>query len=415
MNKSINQKFKKNILVLTIIITFVFIVINISLYIINNNYLINKVDEENTAFLEITRHLINENDIEVALEFVEHYTHIHKVNIEVLDNDKNMLFSSDITHLYTSKYEIVTTKGSFIVFMDNTNSITVNSIEKNTIYVNISLTTIYLIALIVLLRNNKLNSKEIDEDIRNVLKLINNEKLDESKFNHIEFEHIHGIITKYLEDIDLLTEQKSMNMKGLAHDIKTPLTVIYSYFERIIKNVDISEKEAENSFGAAIRINELLNDIIEDKTSPSSKNIDISKIVNEKIEEYTPIFSNKDISIVKNISSKISLKWTERDFIRVIDNLISNAYYYSETNSIFEVNVKIDDRIYIEFISKPSNITDIDPESIFKKGFRGTLSNVDNSYGKGFGLYLCRLLLNTINGSINIDILNENVKFTIIL
>ena len=26
-----------------------------------------------------------------------------------------------------------------------------------------------------------------------------------------------------------------MNMKGLAHDIKTPLTIIYSYFERMLK------------------------------------------------------------------------------------------------------------------------------------------------------------------------------------
>ena len=46
MNNSINQKFKKNIIILSIIITLMFLVINVSLYLINNNYLVNKVEEE---------------------------------------------------------------------------------------------------------------------------------------------------------------------------------------------------------------------------------------------------------------------------------------------------------------------------------------------------------------------------------
>ncbi len=415
MSKSITQKFKKNILVLTIIITVVFIVINISLYIINNKYLINKVEEENAAFLLITTHIINENDIDVALEYVEHYTHIHKVNIEISDDNQNMIFSSIPAHLYTSQYQIETTKGTFTIFVDNTGSITVSAFENNTIYVNISLLVIYLVSLIVLLRNNKVNSKQIDQDIKNILQLINSEKVAENKFNHIEFERIHEIITKYLENIDLLTEQKSMNMKGLAHDIKTPLTVIYSYFERIIRNETIGVKEAKTSFDAAIRMNELLNDIIEDNKRQSNKEINLSNILSQKIDEYTPIFNNKKISIVKNIHSNVCFEWTEKDFIRVIDNLISNAYYYSEDESVFEVNITIDDKIYIEFISTPSNILDIDPKNIFKKRIRGMLSNENNKYGKGFGLYLCRLLLDSVNGSIKIDILNENVKFTIIL
>ncbi len=415
MNKSINQKFKKNIIVLSIIITFVFLVINVSLYIINNNYLINKVEEENSAFLQLTTHLINENDVSIALEYIEHYTHIHKVNIEVLDENENMLFSSDVAHLYSSQYQIDTLQGDFTIFIDNTDSVTVTAIETNTLYVNFSLLIIYLFSLILLVRNNRQTTKEIDEDIKNVLKLIENENVNESTFNHTEFEHIHKIITKYLEDIDLLTEQKSMNIKGLAHDIKTPLTLVYSYFDKILKKQTLSEKEAKTSFEAAVRINELLNDIIEDNKRQSSKEINISTILNEKIEEYTHIFKNKDISIVKNIAEDIIIKWNEKDFVRVIDNLISNAYYYSKDSSVFEVNVKNEEGIQIEFISTPININDIEKDKIFNKGVRGSLSFKDNNYGKGYGLYLCRLLLSSIGCSVRMDIINENVKFTIML
>lgn len=415
MNKSISQKFKRSIIVLTIIITIVFLVINVALYIINNNYLVNKVEEENNAFLQLTTHLINENDVSIALEYVEHYTHIHQVNIEVLDEHENMIYSSDVAHLYTSQYQINTMKGVFTIFIDNTDSITVNAIETNTIYVNISLLSIYLIAIVILIRNNKITSKEIDQDIRNVLRLIDNEKNDNDKFNHTEFEHIYKIITKYLENIDLLTEQKSMNMKGLAHDIKTPLTLIYSYFERVLKSQTLSEKEANTSFEAAIRINSLLNDIIEDNKRELSKKINISRILNEKIEEYAPIFKNKQISIIKNIDEDISYKWSEKDFVRVIDNLISNAYYYSKDSSVFEVNIRNEEKILIEFISSPQNINDIEINKIFNKEYRGSLSHNDNSYGKGYGLYLCRLLLGSIGGTISIEIIDENVKFTIML
>lgn len=415
MNKSINQKFKKNIIVLSIIITIVFLVINVALYTINNNYLVNKLDQENKAFLQLTTHLINENDISVALEYVEHYTHIHQVSIEVLDQNDNMLFSSNVAHLYSSQYQIDTLKGPFTIFVDNTNSVTVSTIETNTIYVNVSLLIIYVLALIVLVRNNRRTSKEIDQDIKNVIKLINNEKNNDYKFNHTEFEHIHRVITKYLENIDLLTEQKSMNMKGLAHDIKTPLTLIYSYFEKILKDQTLSEKEAKTSFEAAVRINELLNDIIEDNKREKLKEINISKILNEKIEEYAPIFKNKKISIVKNVTEEITFKWSKKDFIRVIDNLISNAYYYSKASSVFEVNVKSEERIQIDFISTPINIDDIEIDKIFNKEHRGPSSYDDNKYGKGYGLYLCRLLLSSIGGSISVDIINDNVKFTIML
>ena len=415
MNNSITQKFKRNILVVTIIITLIFLIINVALYIINDNYLSDKVKEENSAFLLITTHIINENDVSVALEYIEHYQHIHKVNIEVLDSDNTMLFSSTIAHQYTNQFQIETLKGDFTVFIDNSDSITVSSFETNTIYVNVSLLIIYIISLIVLLRTNKITSQQIDQDITSVLKLIDSEDINNNPFNHSEFEHIHQIITKYIENIDLLTEQKEMNMKGLAHDIKTPLTIIYSYFEKILKNQPLSDQETKSSFDSAIRINELLNDIIDNSKRQNNQSIDISKLLNDKIDEYNQIFANKDISIINKVSLDISTIWTEKDFLRVIDNLISNAYYYSKESSSLIISVKKEAQLIIEMTSTPSSISDINVSNLFKKGKRGATSHLNNEYGKGYGLYLCKILLDSINGSISAAIINENVKFTIML
>jgi len=203
MIKTIKQNFKKNILMLSIIITIIFLIINFALYIINDNYLDNKIKKENDQFLQITRHIINENEIEVALEYVIHYTHIHEVEIEIMDENQNMLFSSEVSHRYSNQYQLVTLKGTFTVFIDNTDSITVNSVRLNSLYINISLVIIYVFSLVILIRNDKINSNQLDHDLKTVLKLIDNNNENTEAFHYFEFQKIYMEINKYLENIDL--------------------------------------------------------------------------------------------------------------------------------------------------------------------------------------------------------------------
>lgn len=415
MNRSISRKFKNNIILLSIIITGIFLVINIVLYIINNQYLVQKVENENQAFLELTTHLINENDIEIALEYAEHYVHIHEVNIEILDADRNMIFSSVVAHMYTSQYQIETLKGTFTIYMDNTNSITVNSIQENTVYINISLLIIYLIALLALVKINKSNLKEINQDISNVLRLINQDTNPKPYFYHEEFQKIYHTINEYLESIDLLTEQKEMNLKGIAHDIKTPLTIVYSYFERTIRGDQITKKDSITAFESSKRINDLLNDIILDNKQQNTQKIDIGALLSSQLENYKTIFQTKNMMIQSEIQPELYVYWNKRDYIRLIENLISNAFYYSKPDSTFVVWVYKKEKVHMEFLSTPIHIEDIQPELMFYKGYRGRSSALENHNGKGFGLYLCRILLKNIGGNITIEKLAENVKITIIL
>jgi signal transduction histidine kinase len=415
MNKSISQKFKINLIVLSIVITFIFFIINVSLYVINNNYLVNKVEEENNAFLQIMTHIINENDIDVALAYVEHYTHIHEVDIEVIDENKDVIFSSDVSHLYSSQYQITTEKGEFTVFIDNTESVTVSRIETNTFYVNGSLLIIYILAMIILIKINNTSANQINEDIENVLDLINETISKDKDFHHVEFYTIYRTINKYLEEIDLLTEQKEMNMKGLAHDIKTPLTIVYSFFERVLRGEDVSVEDKEIAFASSKKINELLNDIIENNKRVTNYKINIVDIIKEKINDYKSIFDNKKISIEFEDYDDVFVNWNQKDLSRVLDNIISNAYYYSKENSKFRIDIIVNNKVEINFTSCPININSLKVDTLFKKGYRGTNSNQYNSYGKGLGLYLSKILLRNINGDILATIEQGNVKFTIIL
>ncbi len=415
MNKSITQKLKNNLLILSIIVTLIFLIINISLYLINNNYLVNKVKEENLAFLQITTHILNENEVEIGLEYVEHYTHIHQVNIEVVDSNDNMIFSSNVAHQYTSQYRIYTEKGTFTVFIDNTDSITVSKIETNTVYVNISLLFIYILAMVVLIKMNKKSSSQINKDIERVLSIMSKSTVENNNFNFIEFRQITNNIILYLENIDLLTEQKEMNMKGLAHDIKTPLTIIYSYFEKVLREENITNDIVEIAFQSSKRINDLVNDIIENNKRNEKQIIDVSEIILDKVSTYKTIFENKNIKITHNINKGVFVESNKKDLSRVIDNLISNAYYYSKHGSIFDISIEENNDVNIHFVSSPLSDIRTDVASIFRKGYRGETSDKLNQYGKGLGLYISKIMLKNLGNDISVTIEDENVKFTICL
>ncbi|MEC9485844.1 MAG: HAMP domain-containing sensor histidine kinase [Candidatus Izemoplasma sp.] len=415
MNKSLKQKFKRNIFILTFVVTVIFIVINLALYVINNNYLINKIEEENDAFLGLTTHLINENDINIAMEYVEHYTHIHEVDVEVMDEDGNMVFSSNVAHLYSSRYTIETMKGDFTVFIDNTDSVTVNTVQDNTIYINVSLLVIYIIALGILIYMNNKNARMIQDDVDTVLDLMDRNQEQIKTLHHDEFSEIYHTIINYIENIDLLTAQKEMNIKGIAHDIKTPLTITYAFFEKLKKGKKLTNSEIDLAFESSQKINHLLNDIIEDNERKSFKSINISRIIQAKQREYQSVFDNKQMTIITNLDKNVKVTWSEKDFSRVIDNIISNAYYYSKLNSDLIITLKQEEKTIIEFISTPKNIDILDLSKVFKQGYRGDRSQEENGYGKGYGLYLSRVLLNTIGGKITAKVEKQNVKFTIML
>jgi len=413
MNKNLLSGFRRNLIVLSIILTVVFLVINVSFYLINTNYLSSKVKEENEAFSLLVTHLINENDIGVALEYMEHYTHIHEVEIRFLDSNNAVLFVSDLNAQYSKELDIETLQGDFTILIDNTGSVTVGLIERNILYLNSSLLLIYLIAFAAVHASNKTYRDRIEKDIFQILAVIDQESSSVNEYHYLEFKRISDALSLYLQNIDLLKEQKEINVKGLAHDIKTPLTIIFSYINHVQKGKPIMEQESISAFSAANTVNELLNDLLEDNYSGKFKTLTINQLLKEKVEEYKEVLKNKSIQIELSDSAQIHVVWNQRDFKRMIDNLISNAFYYSKENSMIQIKVSDTAGKCIEVSSEPIELKKIDIEGIFKKGYREKSSHIVNKNGQGLGLYMCKVLLLPIKGNISAQIRENRIYFTI--
>jgi signal transduction histidine kinase len=409
MSKPLRRSFRDNLLIISLILTVIFAGMNGILYVLNQSYLEQKIESENAAFLELTTHMVEYNNIDVALEYVEHYTHIHAVEVEVTDEEDRMLFSSNISYRYSREYQIETTKGTFNVFMDNTDSTTVLTVNQNFLYVNLTLLSIYLIATILLYVVNKRSSKYIEDDVKQVVRRMNQEPSKTILFQFEEFRIIYDNVNQYLEKIDLLQEQKEMNVKGLAHDIKTPLTIIYGYIDKALKEQSIDEEASRKAFKAAKNINRLVDDLLEDNYEQNKHMLQLDRVLITTLNGYQDVFSSKGMTLHIN-TEPVTIKWHQQNVVRIIENLSSNAYQYSKSNSDVYVSLKQDTAIRLTIRSTPKDINQCNINQVFEKGYSESIES-----SKGLGLYITKLLLTQINGSIKARIANNEFIVEIVI
>ncbi|MCF7925351.1 MAG: HAMP domain-containing histidine kinase [Candidatus Izimaplasma sp.] len=402
MRKPLYQHFRKNIIIITLIITVIFAVMNGFLYLINQTYLETKIEEENQAFLELTTHLMNENDIDVVLEYVEHYTHIHAVEIEMVDDNDTMLFSSNISYRYTKQYLIVTDKGEFTLFIDNTDSVTTIVTENNFLYVNIALLVTYLLAIGILVFYNKKAKDSIENDVVKLVHFINHKTLSSNTFRYDEFADIFDTLKTDLEHIDLLKEQRNINVKGLAHNIKTPLTVLYTFLSHVKQQKPLTKDDQQAALNSAKKINQLVDDLLTENYNNQRYLINLKTETLKIIKPYLNILNTKGITINHTLMD-VTVKWNKEDYTRVLENLLNNVYHYSKNDSSVELLLQQNNDITLTITSKPNNLEELDLNKLFQKGYSTATSST-----KGLGLYMTKLLVTAVDGTITAQTKENN-------
>lgn len=198
-----------------------------------------------------------------------------------------------------------------------------------------------------------------------------------------------------------IDESKSSFVAAMAHELKTPLTIIKGYSESLL---EINDKEMKiNYLNKIINKTDEMNDIVTEMLDITRincfdyeierKELNINDLIKNIINKYDIHFDLKEEGIFKLIGDE---KYIEKLLI----NLIDNAYKYKKENSIISIN--IDDNS-LEIFNEADNISKERLNNIFDLS-----SNIDN---KGFGLYFCKkvadihkinLIINNKNNGVNV-------------
>lgn len=211
-----------------------------------------------------------------------------------------------------------------------------------------------------------------------------------------------------------LNEFKSRIVTTISHEFKTPMTTIMSSAE-IMESLLHKDGPIEKIFRhtnliktSVKELSDLLNDVLLIEKFDSGKyeiakdEVNLSNYFKELMFKLQ-IGIGKNHHIQFNIKGELGIIHTDKKlFSQIINNILSNAFKYSDKASSVEVNVQTDDS-YFYFSTKDTGIG-MDEKTlsmIFDSFYRA--NNVTNIEGTGMGLSILKKSIDLLGGEISVE------------
>ncbi len=237
--------------------------------------------------------------------------------------------------------------------------------------------------------------------------------IEKSIFYFVIIYSIIAIIGYYLADLFLapiINERRKLNnfIKDTTHELNTPITAILMSTS---KDSPLTAKNMQRINLSAKRISEIYKDLVylflhENKNEPRSSILQLDKIIAVQLDYFEAFASKKKLTITSNIEAT-SFEMEKENFIRLFNNLISNAIKYNKIGGSIDIELKNK-----TLIIKDTGIG-IKKElvkDIFNRYYRAT----KDQGGFGIGLNIAYHICKTYNIQIEVEsIEKEGTTFTL--
>ena len=247
------------------------------------------------------------------------------------------------------------------------------------------------------------------------------------KLNHPDknFEKLLSEINQYLEDTQAnklkyikREEEIRKEIENVSHDLRTPLTSIRGYLE-LINDETITSKEKKDYLCIVEKRAKVLQHLIQDfydlsrfENNDYNLNmeiIDINKELREHILVFYNDFEKKNIEVdLKLDKNPVLVNLDEGAIKRVFNNLIQNSIKYSKSRFCMSINNK-DGEVFIEFKNDVQDINKDELNLLFNRFYMKDKSRSSDS--SGLGLTITKLLVESMNGEIDVDMDKEWIIF----
>ncbi len=228
---------------------------------------------------------------------------------------------------------------------------------------------------------------------------------------------------------ELILTQKALNKKNkellevnelknrlvgvAAHDLRNPISVIYSYSQLLLE--DCRDKVEEDNYEFIDNINstaKFMLSLVEElldltylesgKVSLKTENVDFCDLFDENIKYAITLSAKKNIKIeAKKPEYEISVKIDRNKIQQVISNFISNAIKYSDQNSKIVIACEIvNNNVIFSCKDEGYGIDDKEFDLIFEPFKKANSSQYIQEQSTGLGLTISKQIIKAHNGSI---------------
>ncbi|MFN2286212.1 MAG: ATP-binding protein, partial [Anaerolineae bacterium] len=219
---------------------------------------------------------------------------------------------------------------------------------------------------------------------------------------------------------------KSEFLANMSHELRTPLNSIIGYVQLLLMDLEGEIPEDSYEDMKSVETNSqhllnLINDVLDlarieaGRMELHMENIDLPNLLDIVKSNNAGLFIDSPLTF--SVEAEPDLPQIYADQIRitqVLNNLISNAFKFTETGGITMRAYSVDDEVRIDIEDTGIGIAEKDLDTVFER-FR----QVDGSFtrraeGTGLGLSITRLLVELHGGQLSVQSkLGEGSTFTV--
>jgi two-component system sensor histidine kinase KdpD len=206
-------------------------------------------------------------------------------------------------------------------------------------------------------------------------------------------------------------ELRGALLDSMAHDLRSPLTVIRAAAEFLRTQPTMAKKEQQEMFaivekeccrldrmiGQTIKVAQRVHGVIRVNSQPQKPH----KLINLVLRQAHFLLQQHEVRIL--ISEALPGVPMDRELVgRMLRHLLENAVRYSPPGSSIEITGKIEnDRLMVTVADEGLGICEADEPFIFEKSFRGSNQGM-HTQGTGMGLAITKAILDAHGGGIEV-------------
>lgn len=219
-----------------------------------------------------------------------------------------------------------------------------------------------------------------------------------------------------------LEKEKKLLLLSISHDIKTPLNTIKLYAKAIEeevyntkeKNISAARQIQEKSLEIENFVKEIIKTSSEDivEIEVNNSEIYLKELLYKVIMVYKDKCSLKMIDFSVEEYSNRLIKGDLERALEVVGNIIENAFKYGDGK---EIKISFYEEDYCQLIKIYNSgeiINQNEFNHIFDSFYRG--SNAQEKPGNGLGLYICKAIMEKMDGEIFAQCEREGMSFTLV-
>lgn len=217
---------------------------------------------------------------------------------------------------------------------------------------------------------------------------------------------------------DALEEMRRDFTNAMAHELKTPLSIIRGFAENLLENTieDKRDYYLTQIIGQTENMDQLVAEMIAISKIDSNQlilqkeSVSVAKLIQEQIKRLEPMIQEKNLQIQYNCSVPFIIEGDQNYLEKAIWNLLSNAIAYNIPNG--RIQIRTDSKsCTIENTGDRLNQEQLD--HAFDLFYSGDKSHSSNGGHMGIGLFLTKKILELHHLKISLENISDGVRVTI--